>query len=170
MDLDPLRRLPHLTNLRLISGELEFIFNVPLRDLAPLSSLKELKVLWIEHATFDAKTAQVGRLSALAALTGLEHLVLHAVSLRDVSPLAKLERLEELDLSCTGVSDVTSLAALGRLKRLDLTRTLVRDVRPLAALTHLEWLGLSTGAVDAAQLEALQRALPALRICEGRLY
>ncbi len=169
MDLEPLRRLTQLTELRLESGELEFILDLPIRDLAPLSALKELKVLSLEHATLGVGSG-VGDVSALASLTWLERLKLHASTVRDASPLAKLVRLEDLDLSATGVSDIASLAALVRLKRLDLTRTRVRDVRPLAALIHLESLGLSPGAVDAAQLEALQRALPALRIFEGPTY
>ena len=170
MDLGPLRRLTHLTELRLESGELEFILNLPIRDLAPLSDLNELKVLSLEHATLGVGAAQVGDLSALTPLTGLERLKLHASSVRDVWPLAKLVRLEDLDLSCTAVSDIAPLTTLGGLKRLDLTATRVRDVRSLAALSRLEWLGLSTGAVESAQLDALQRALPALRISEGSRY
>jgi hypothetical protein len=166
MDLEPLRRLPHLTVLRLESGELEFILNLPIRDLAPLSALKELEVLSLEHATLGVGAAK-GDVSALASLTRLERLRLHASHVRDVSPLANLVRLEHLDLSLTGVSDIAPLAALRRLKHLDLTGTRVRDLRPLAALTHLASLGLRVGAVDAGQIEALQRALPALRIFEG---
>jgi len=40
----------------------------------------------------------------------------------------------------------------------------------LAARKHLEWLGRSVGDIGPAQLAALKKALPSLRVTEGRRY
>jgi len=164
MDLAPLAELKELRQLRLISGEIEFILTLGVNDVRPLAALRHLEVLELGHTTLT----DVAPLAALGS--SLRRLSLHASPVRDIKALSRLTGLEELDLSCTAVTDVSAVAKLTKLEKLDLTTTAVRDLRPLTALKHLEWLGLSVGDIDPAQLAALKKALPSLRVTEGRRY
>ena len=164
LDLTPLTCLTELTELSLVSGELEFILHLKLGTLKPLTHLRRLTRLALEETTIDD-------LEPLAGLTGLLMLSVHASPVHNLRPLSQLEQLRELDLSGTQVSDLAPLRSLKRLERLDLTNTPVRDLWALVGLSKLTWLGLSdTSQVTPAQRLAIKQQLPGLTITQGRRY
>lgn len=164
MDLRPLRCLPKLRALHLISGRLEFIRSLRLLTLAPLSGVHTLRDLSLGHTT-------IRDLGPLRRLTQMTNLSLHASPVSDLQPLARLTSLRELDLSQTRVTDLRPLRSMRQLVKLDLTGTGVTDLTPLAQLKRLRWLGLHPkSAVPEAQLVALRKRLPKLTISVGRTY
>lgn len=105
LDLAPLARLPELRELRLVSGEIEFVQTLRVADLAPLARLPRLRTLELGEVRFPDATP-------LGRLVGLEALTLHACPLRDAGVLAALTQLVSLELSSVAVEDVRPLAAL----------------------------------------------------------
>ena len=164
VDLSPLTCLTKLEHLSLVSGEIEFILPLNVVNLKPLASLTSLRTLELGHT-------KVTDVRPLAGLDQLRKLSLHASPVGDIASLSGLTQLEDLDLSCTKVTDLTPLAAMTRLEELDLTTTEVNDLSALFGLKNLRWLGLSEHTlVSHDQIEALELALPDLRITEGRSY
>ena len=161
MDLSALACLPSLRGLELVSGEIEFVMTLRLKNLRPLAGLSELRSLKVGHSTVDD-------LRPLAGLQHLQELTLHANPLIDLAPLAGLQRLQELDLSCTSVVDLVPLAGLSELRRLNVSGTAVHELRALHGLQKLEWLALPKGRpVSPARVQALQAAVPNLKISYG---
>ncbi len=93
-----------------------------LRDIGPLAELPGLRVL-------ICRGVDIGDLTALSALTGLEELFIAGASTRDFQPLLKLG-LRKLALPRSGFSDVGILRNMP-LQELDLSRTAVRDLSGL---------------------------------------
>ncbi|WP_052848983.1 hypothetical protein [Streptomyces avicenniae] len=128
-DLTPLGRLPNLRRLSVRSrvqidlvalaaalcqarGLEELSIEAPVRDLAPLARLGQLRSLELDHTRVT-----------------------------DLAPLAGLTRLSDLSVLDGPLSDLTPLAGL-RLGRLFVHRTRVGDLSPLAGMPTLGVLGL----------------------------
>lgn len=106
----------------------------------------------------DLTGAATSSFGFVAALAGLQALVLRDTKLGDVTPLAGLRDLVELDLSHTAVADLSPLARLGALRVLRLSGTPVKDLAPLAGLASLEELELDgTKVEDLSPLGSLVR-------------
>jgi hypothetical protein len=150
------------------------LLDTRLTDLSPLADLPYLEML-------HAEDTAVEDLSPLAALKRLDYLRVSGTRVRDISPLAGLPRLSDLDISDTAVrsiapltgktsihylamsgtpvTDFNPLATLVELYELKLDRTRITDTAPLMHLTHLSKLILPKETIDAAQAEALGKAL-----------
>jgi internalin A len=178
-DLSALARLPQLEVLELPRGakdlstlaglkrlrRLELIGDADLSPLASCTSLRDLRV-----------AGRTESLSALAALTGLEHLDLTPFLLpagvgtfTDLAPLGALTRLKSLFVFATKVTDLEPLAALGALERIGLSVGDVASLAPLRSLRRLRDLGLHTPSLPDLTPLAGMRSLEVLRLQEMAL-
>ena len=149
-DLEPLRRLTRLRELRLVRTNPHRRVEHFFEDLEPLRALSNLEVVELAHAPVDD-------LSPLAGLTYLRRLDLSHSRVSDLSPLAALTDLRRLDLSHSQVSDLSPLRALTALEHLDVAWTPVADLEALRELARLEALDVSgTQVVDLTPLRALR--------------
>lgn len=131
-------------------------------DLSPLAQLANLRVLQL-YAT------PVNDLRPLAGLHGLAELsVCQAKRVDSIAPLASLTNLEQLNLSRTSVRDLTPLAGLTRLESLWAWDLELRSLEPLHGCRALKLVELLNTKVSAAEIEALQRAVPQARIVTSR--
>lgn len=120
-----------------------------LADISALAALTRLQTLVLSYT-------QVSDIRALAALTGLQSLYLNRTRVSDISALSALTGLQTLNLNGTQVSDIRTLSALTGLQALYLSHTQVSDIRALSALTGLQGLNLiSTQVSDIGALSAL---------------
>ncbi len=126
-----LKHLSSLANLNRLD-----LCQTSITDLAPVTSLKLLRVLYCEWT-------KVSRLEALRPLTGLQVLRLAKTPVIDLEPLSPLTGLRELRLAGTPVTNLKPLASLAALKVLYLEGTPVADIEPLTALTGLQELYLA---------------------------
>ncbi|MFO7736463.1 MAG: hypothetical protein R6W70_09670 [bacterium] len=113
-DLSVFSEMKHLKKL-------DMRFAVNIKDVSPLSGLKNLEYLNIW------KTA-VKDFSPLKNLSSLKRFDAKMTPVTDVSPLAEIKTLEAVDFLQTDVSDVSSLSKLSNLKELVLCSTKVKDI------------------------------------------
>lgn len=181
--LETLSRLPHLRELRLTSC------SVDARTLAPLSTLRGLRVLDLRHiARLDAEAVRIvaqlplielqldcnpqlgsRALQPLGRMAALRHLTLNG---SDGVDGAVLQRLAGLSLETLGVGSCPAVndAAMRHLARIASLRTLCLDgspvtdagLRHLTRLPDLRELWLDNDHLTAACLPTL-KAMPALR-------
>jgi hypothetical protein len=122
--------------------------------LAPLSRLRDLRMLEMGVRPYEHNRATDSGLRYLAPLRNLEYLGLHAwegVRGDGLRYLSHLDHLRDLELSYTSVDDhsLRHLARLPELRTLSLQHTRVTDrgLRSLAALPELRTLDLRQTAV-----------------------
>jgi serine/threonine-protein kinase len=149
-------------------------------DISPVRSLTELR--WL-----DCRGSQAGKgvISDVSPLEGmrLEHVYLSSTKVSNLSPLVGMPlkrvlfaysevsdlsplkgmKLENLDCTATQVSDLSPLAGMPLTYLLCSTKT-VSDISPLANCKDLAFLHLGSAQVTAAQVAALQKALPNCKI------
>lgn len=130
-DISALKYFPNLFKLELIFQGV--------RDLSPLSNMKELKLLDLN--TNDGLTD----ISALSTVTNLEQLNLSGFQGRDLSPLSTLTQLRVLKIGYSAVTNIGPLSSLVNLETLDLERVQVDDFTPISNLTKLKSLRVHTG-------------------------
>lgn len=164
-DLSPLKKLPHLKVL--ILNDCGIGYNVPVKaqllDLAPLATMKELKIL---HCSSSALRS----LEPIRKLIDLEELVIGNSSRLSLQPLLKITKLKKLsvgsdvnhqrvifglrnleELSINSIRKTTQLKKLNKLKKLSLAEDelaivdasyRITDICFLKTLTSLEFLDL----------------------------
>jgi N-acetylneuraminic acid mutarotase len=134
-------------------------FNDPLiRDLTPVSVLRNLEHLWLDRN-------QVSDLSPLAGLAKLRELSLVSDSLSNLSPLAKLTNLRRLRLGGKEIKDLSPLATLVNLTELRLEENEVTDFSFLQNLTKLQKLYLwGTAERVTAQVAKIKEFFPEEKI------
>ncbi|MEM7630885.1 MAG: leucine-rich repeat domain-containing protein [Pseudomonadota bacterium] len=152
-----LERLPEHISKHLLLYRLQMT-GTQVSDLTPISSLVQLKELWIQDTP-------VHDLSPLSRLVDLEELVLSKTNVVDITPLgyltslkcltvndstlvsiaglSRLQQLEELEIRGTQVKDVSPLSELPNLKLLNLRKTPIVDLRPLRNVLHRVASGLA---------------------------
>jgi len=136
-----------------------------LRNVARLTSLKELDLAWTDIG--DDGVAQ------LQDMTNLRSLVLHYTNVTDkgLPFLAGMCRLDSLDLSGTQISDrgLASLQPLANLTSLSLHSTSVtgKGIKHLAGMSKLESLQLAYTKVGDDGLDSLAR-LASLKVLDIR--
>jgi hypothetical protein len=160
-------------------------------DLAALRGLPNLKHLILDYCPItDAGLRHVGRapsllslsltrtdvtdagLAELSGVIGLEELRLDETAITDAGlvHVATFPQLRSLSLYRTGVTDagLASLTGLYFLERLSLDETRVtnRGLRGLARFPYLNELKVWKTHVTPAGIEALQKALPKLRVVQ----
>jgi len=112
-------------------------------DLAPLATLRKLRVLVLDDTT------KVIDLSPLSKCTALVEADLSGARAKDLSPLSALS-LEVLTLPQNTVADLSPLAEITTLRSLSGYVKLVRDLSPIAKLplTHLDLTHLDRTQLD----------------------
>ncbi len=144
-DLSPLRALVGLRMLRTNCGSIV--------DLSPLSGL--------QLATLTVEGCKVTDLSPVAQMP-LESLCVYGTKVSDLRPIAGL-RLTYLIVMTTPVTDLSPLRGMP-LKSLSCLSTAVSDLSPLHECTDLTSLDVKKTKVTAADVAALQKALPNCKI------
>jgi WD40 repeat protein/Leucine-rich repeat (LRR) protein len=131
-----------------------------LGDLSPLSKLRDLSAL-----ACGGDSANHCALSDLRPLAGLPITEL-TVRFTDVADLSPLKGMPLAKLICDSNSRISDLSPLGGLplKIVRCHSTAVADLKPLAGITNLESLNVQKTKVTAAQVAALQKALPNCKI------
>lgn len=131
--------------------------NVSSPDFAPLADLPALRELRLTHTNPHRSPGGLPvDLEPLAAVAGLEVLVLRHYPIRDIEPLRHLGRLRALDLSFAPLTDLGPLAGLASLRDLGLRATRAASLAPLAGLTGLERLDIGhTPTTDVTPLHGL---------------
>ena len=142
---------------RILGGRVLFLGSESVKDITPLSGLKNLLVLGLDNT-------QTRDTTPLAEHTKLQILSLGNTQVSDVSPLAGLTNLQELDLRQSKVSDISALSGLTNLRRLVLTGTAVSDLTPLLTLAKLTELDVIGTPVGKEQIEAIKKALPTCKV------
>lgn len=112
-----------------------------IRDLSPLSELKNLGILWISG----------NPISDLSPISGLENLGILQISdtgeALDLAPLAGLKNLGTLLARNDRIEDISALAGLSNLMELDLSGNNISDLSALSGLAKLTSLKLSGNPV-----------------------
>ena len=129
--------LSHATNLKDL-----FLINNRIKDILPLASLKQLRVLWL------LRCKQIGDISPLSGLTQLQELHLQLNQIRDISPLAGLTRLQALWCGVNSIRDISPLANLKQLEELSLWDNRINNISALGRLTRLRSLSLSNNQIS----------------------
>lgn len=142
---------------------LNFGANSSIRDLRSLSSLTELRYLYLRFT-------EVTDLSPLRGLKALETLDLGHTPVKDVSPLGTLEALEFLDLTQTNVIDISSFRHLRALRSLLLPNTDVVDIRCLTELMRLEKVDLRRTKVTDISPLARHEAIKKLYLARTKVH
>ncbi len=152
--LDTLAPFAKMPNLR----KLDLRFSAGIKDLTPLSGLKDLEELtiWGTGVTdltplkdlpklrrIDAKMTQISDLKPVAAMKSLFALDVLMAPVTDIAPLADHPALAEVVLCSTKVPDVAPLYGYAeRITYLDLCNTLIPDVTILKKFKNAQKLKL----------------------------
>lgn len=116
-DLTPLSGITTLT-------ELQLYLNPHLKNLDPLSSLIQLKSLYISNT-------QVNSVKSLKPLTNLQSLWLHQNRITSLEGLEEMTNLTLLTLDHNNIYEISPLKNLTNLQRLDLNYNHIFDLSPL---------------------------------------
>ena len=147
-DLSPLNGM---TSLKIVN-----IGDTELSDVAPLQGMSLESLLLIGNRA-------TGDLTPFKNMTSLKLLW---VGYQNISSLESLRglALTDLNIGATKVSDLKPLAGLTSLTRLTMHDTPIADLSPLAGCRNLVALKANKTQVTAAQVAALQKALPNCKI------
>lgn len=108
-------------------------------DVGVLAELQQLEQLYLRKMNRSLRCFE----EALSALTQLQHLTLHSVTLKDPQVLRSIAGLRGLALKLGGNRDLTFLPSMRNLRFLEIWGTrLLRDISPLAACDQLQALDL----------------------------
>ena len=128
-DISDLTGLEHAANLRVldlgweeVNGE--FVNSNSITNLAPLSGLTNLEVLYLHYN-------DISNISAISGLTKLRRLWLAANNISDISAVLGLTNLSTLYLSGNNISDISAISGLTNLTWLGLEKTSISNISPL---------------------------------------
>lgn len=168
-NVDFLYQLPNLTFLSIGEDSVE--------DIAPISTLTQLKSLYLSRCLLDDQDMKnisqltglvhfgadslgwsdglqspLENLSFLRNLTALEDISLDYsnVEIGSLTPLKNLDNLRTLSLEglCMSDSNLRTLSKLTGLRELNLKSSMIGDIKILSNLTNLEILNLSGNGID----------------------
>ena len=120
--------------------ELELSHNHRIKDITPLSNLRKLRRIELNHN-------QIDDLAPLRGLTRLEVIGLASNRVTDLRPISSLTNLKLLRLADNQVVDITPLSKLTRLEWLDIAGNQIVDIQPLVDLKRLAWLRLTSNPI-----------------------
>ena len=106
-------------------------------DLSPLSGLKELYRLELDH------NETLSDLSPLSSLSHLNILFAEFNIISDLSPLIDLLTLQDIRIGDNIIEDLSPFAGLHNLKGMSISNNLITDLTPLKDLKKLEWITMS---------------------------
>jgi internalin A len=150
-NLEPLKGLAGLKTLRLTGTQVS--------NLEPLKCLTSLNMLGL----YGTQVSDLGPLEGLTALQVLD-LADTQVSNQELEPLKGLIALQTLSLANTDITNLDPLKGLTSLHWLSLEETKVSNLEPLKGLVALEELDLAGTQAKKEDIDALQEALPNLKI------
>lgn len=131
--------------------ELELSHNHRIEDITPLSNLRKLRRIELNHNRIDD-------LTPLRELTRLEVLGLVANRLTEIRPISSLTNLKLLRLRHNQIFDITPLSKLTRLEWLDISENQITDIRSLVGLKRLRLLRLVSNPIrDDELLNAIKK-------------
>lgn len=145
-----LRGIPCLPQARFVEVNHGSGFNVPLRSVADLPDMPELRRLKLEN------TAELDGIERYAKLLNLEIYGFYT----DLTPLAALERLTHLMLSGGHYPSLAPLVKLPQLRRLVVRLEDPPDFTPLAEAPRLHEIELENSPLQPVELDALRPLLP----------
>ncbi len=126
-------------------------------SLAGIEALKRLNVLDLGSTNVSAMRNNIRDLQPLSSLHQLRNLYLGGNRVADIRALGGLNNLSVLDLSLNEIVDISPLSGLVFLRDLYLDRNRIADLRPLAPLIRVKWLGLGdNGIIDVGPLGSLR--------------
>jgi hypothetical protein len=151
----------NVSDLSLLSGLLGLqelhMRSTEVRDLGPLNGLTGLVVL-------DIQNNQIRDYSPLSGLVNLHDLFASMPENHDLSPLKALKELRVLAMDRSEISDLSALSDLTNLEIISLVGTNVSDLTPIMGLTNLRQLYLNETQVSEAQIKAIKKAIPGLKV------
>lgn len=109
------------------------IFEMPLTDISPLSSLTNLEELKLSDN-------QITNISPLTSLVNLEELHISSNQIGSLTPLAGLTNLHLLEIDSTGISSISALSSLTKLTILNIGDNNITDISVVANMTLLQYL------------------------------
>ena len=139
------------------------ITNIKTRDIDNLNifhleSLSGLSKLWIQNTL-------IADLRPLQCLPNLRELFIHNTPISDLSFLQSIVQLNKLEILHLHIHDLSPLQHLTHLKELWLySNNIMNDLSPLYGLTELKHFKIRKKQVSDTQIQALQSALPSLKI------
>ena len=119
---------------------LSIMNNTQIKDLSPVSTIKELKNL-------SFLGTQINALDPLAGLKKLEVLHCSQSPVNNLAPLSGLAQLHTIDIENTAVTDLSPLTTLVELKQLNCSGTQIKSLKPLSSLVNLEVVKLNNTAI-----------------------
>lgn len=126
---------------RIMNMERLEVHDDSIRQLSPLTKLKELKYLNISDT-------EVEDLTPLRNLNKLEELLIEHTPVKDISPLRYCNNLKRLDMGHTGVSSLETVGNFLLLTHLSAHNTPVDDLTPLQGLEQLNSLKVGNSQVS----------------------
>ncbi len=119
---------------------LSIMNNTQIKELSPVSTIKELKNL-------SFLGTQINALDPLAGLKKLEVLHCSQSPVNNLAPLSGLAQLHTIDIENTAVTDLSPLTTLVELKQLNCSGTQIKSLKPLSSLANLEVVKLNNTAI-----------------------
>jgi len=142
LSLSQVKRMAELTELD-ISG------NDMVQDLAPLSKLRELRVL-------NLSNTNISDLTPIRNLTKLQVLKLSGTPVTTLAPLKYASSLTELYINGTLIADLTSVQNFPLLEKLHCYTLPIKSLRPISVLANLKDLRFQdTPVSDLAPVSSL---------------
>lgn len=145
-DLEPIRNISSLEELRITSNKGSF------NSFKPLEELDKLKVLelsayepyspWLAEK-YGLETKMPSDVSTLGKLNELESIEITGYKIDDISWIKGLNLLSTVDLSNNNIVDISPLARLKNIRAIDLSRNKVSNIVVLGDFKSLERLNLS---------------------------
>lgn len=127
-------------------------------SILPLQSLSQLSTLWIDGTS-------IANFSLLSYLTGLKNLIIIGNSIIDLNSFPPLTNLNSLEILSTQIIDLNPLQSFTQLNNLWLCNNkLITNLSPLHSLSTLKILQIDKNQFPDTQIQALQAALPDLKI------
>ncbi len=149
-NIHALRDVPCLPQVRVLEIGHHFKFQLPLRSVADLPDLPELRRLHLENTT---------ELHGIERYAKLLNAVLYGYY-TDLTPLTALQHLTHLTLSGGEYESFAPLAKLPSLRRLVVGREEPPDFTPLADAPRLHEIELEICPVKPVELDSLRPLLP----------
>lgn len=145
-----LKAIPRLESVRTAIVKHGSGFNVPLRSIADLPDMPELRCLELENTS---------ELDGIERYTELLNLIIYGYY-TDLSPLARLQNLTHLFLSGGDYPHIVPLSRMAALHRLTLCIEFPPDLTPLADSPRLHEILLEISPVVPAELASLNALAP----------
>ena len=153
-----------LTDLKLLT-KLEYLDagQLGLKDITAISSLTELKVLYLQRnqvsdlnplkklkklEVLSLNGNLITSLKQLSSLSSLTELYLRENKITDITALSKLKQLEILELGENRINKAEAVRGLKNLKLLSLDNNKISDLKALSGLTGLEELYLQRNSIS----------------------